>query len=173
MKFTLSTLALLTVMVLASTALHASPPMTGYTNASYTYGPYSGSNMYCSNFVLKQGSTTLMQNSSGAAGTPYNTFFSGVAPGNLIPGSQHTISVTCGGGYAIRFCVFIDYNNDGDFSDANELVASTTADIAGVLSANRRVLGMMPHPERVIEDAQGGADGSVLFRSLISAMAVA
>ena len=124
MKFTLSTLALLTVMVLASTALHASPPMTGYTNASYTYGPYSGSNMYCSNFVLKQGSTTLMQNSSGAAGTPYNTFFSGVAPGNLIPGSQHTISVTCGGGYAIRFCVFIDYNNDGDFSDANELVMS-------------------------------------------------
>ncbi len=49
----------------------------------------------------------------------------------------------------------------------------STADIAGVLSANRRVLGMMPHPERVIEDAQGGADGSVLFRSLISAMAAA
>jgi phosphoribosylformylglycinamidine synthase len=49
----------------------------------------------------------------------------------------------------------------------------SVADIAGVLSANRRVLGMMPHPERVIEDAQGGADGSVLFRSLMSAMALA
>jgi phosphoribosylformylglycinamidine synthase subunit PurQ / glutaminase len=49
----------------------------------------------------------------------------------------------------------------------------SVADIAGVLSANRRVLGMMPHPERMIEDAQGGADGSVLFRSLISAMALA
>ena len=49
----------------------------------------------------------------------------------------------------------------------------SVADIAGVLSANRRVLGMMPHPERAIEDAQGGADGSVLFRSLISAMAEA
>jgi len=39
-------------------------------------------------------------------------------------------------------------------------------DIAGVLSANRRVLGMMPHPERVVEPAQGGTDGSALFRAL-------
>ncbi|SPH18103.1 Phosphoribosylformylglycinamidine synthase subunit PurQ [Defluviimonas aquaemixtae] len=47
-----------------------------------------------------------------------------------------------------------------------------TADIAGVLSANRRVLGMMPHPERMAEPAHGGTDGSVLFRSLMSAMAL-
>jgi phosphoribosylformylglycinamidine synthase len=46
------------------------------------------------------------------------------------------------------------------------------ADIAGVLSSNRRVLGMMPHPERAIEAAQGGTGGSVLFRSLASAMAL-
>lgn len=46
-------------------------------------------------------------------------------------------------------------------------------DIAGVLSANRRVLGMMPHPERMVEPEQGGTDGSVLFRSLMSAMALA
>ena len=48
-----------------------------------------------------------------------------------------------------------------------------TADIAGVLSGNRRVLGMMPHPERVVEAAQGGTGGAVLFRSLMSAMALA
>lgn len=47
------------------------------------------------------------------------------------------------------------------------------ADIAGILSANRRVLGMMPHPERACEPSQGGTDGSVLFRSLMSAMALA
>lgn len=41
-----------------------------------------------------------------------------------------------------------------------------TGAIAGILSANRRVLGLMPHPERAVEAAQGGADGSVLFRSL-------
>lgn len=48
-----------------------------------------------------------------------------------------------------------------------------TADIAGVLSGNRRVLGMMPHPERVIDAAQGGTDGAVLFRALMGAMALA
>ena len=41
-------------------------------------------------------------------------------------------------------------------------------DIAGVLSANRRVLGMMPHPERLAEAAHGGTDGAALFASLIN-----
>lgn len=44
-------------------------------------------------------------------------------------------------------------------------------DIAGVLSANRRVLGLMPHPERAIEAAQGGSDGAALFRALAGVMA--
>lgn len=48
-----------------------------------------------------------------------------------------------------------------------------TADIAGVLSANRRVLGMMPHPERCVEPAQGGTDGAALFRALSGMMAQA
>ncbi len=47
------------------------------------------------------------------------------------------------------------------------------ADIAGILSENRRVLGMMPHPERCIDPAQGGTDGSVLFRSLMTALVAA
>jgi phosphoribosylformylglycinamidine synthase len=47
------------------------------------------------------------------------------------------------------------------------------ADIAGVLSANRRVLGLMPHPERVIEADQGGTDGLGLFASLMGGMALA
>lgn len=46
-----------------------------------------------------------------------------------------------------------------------------TNDIAGVLSDNRRVLGMMPHPERVVDAAQGGTDGAALFRALTSVMA--
>ncbi len=47
----------------------------------------------------------------------------------------------------------------------------SVSDIAGVLSENRRVLGLMPHPERAIDAAQGGTDGAVLFRSLLGAMA--
>lgn len=46
-------------------------------------------------------------------------------------------------------------------------------DIAGVLSSNRRVLGLMPHPERAVETAQGGIDGVPLFAGLISALALA
>jgi len=40
-------------------------------------------------------------------------------------------------------------------------------DIAGVLSVNKRVLGMMPHPERAIEPALGSSDGRALFDSLL------
>ncbi len=40
------------------------------------------------------------------------------------------------------------------------------ADIAGVLSANRRVLGMMPHPERCSDPRLGGEDGLRLFRAV-------
>ena len=47
------------------------------------------------------------------------------------------------------------------------------ADIAGVLSKNRRVLGMMPHPERAVEQVQGGTDGAGLFVSLMGGMALA
>lgn len=39
-------------------------------------------------------------------------------------------------------------------------------DIAGVLSANRRVLGMMPHPERAVDPLHGGTDGTALLRAV-------
>ena len=46
-------------------------------------------------------------------------------------------------------------------------------DIAGVLSENRRVLGMMPHPERHSDPRLGGTDGAALFASLVNAMEAA
>ncbi len=42
-------------------------------------------------------------------------------------------------------------------------------DIAGILSDNRRVLGMMPHPERASDPALGGTDGRRLFAGLADA----
>ena len=47
------------------------------------------------------------------------------------------------------------------------------ADIAGILSENRRVLGMMPHPERVVDAAHGGTDGSPMFAGLMGGLALA
>lgn len=46
-------------------------------------------------------------------------------------------------------------------------------DIAGILSENRRVLGMMPHPERAVDEAHGGTDGQRLFAGLMNAFAEA
>ena len=45
--------------------------------------------------------------------------------------------------------------------------------IAGVLSANRRVLGMMPHPERAAENLHGSTDGKAIFASLMGGLALA
>lgn len=40
-------------------------------------------------------------------------------------------------------------------------------DIAGILSANRRILGMMPHPERAADAVLGSTGGAPLFESLV------
>ena len=42
-------------------------------------------------------------------------------------------------------------------------------DIAGVFNAGKNVLGLMPHPEDLIEAAHGGLDGRGLFTGLIEA----
>ncbi|HEV7278303.1 MAG TPA: phosphoribosylformylglycinamidine synthase subunit PurQ [Devosiaceae bacterium] len=42
-------------------------------------------------------------------------------------------------------------------------------DIAGVLNARKNVLGLMPHPENLIEAAHGGLDGRDLFSGLMQA----
>jgi phosphoribosylformylglycinamidine synthase len=42
--------------------------------------------------------------------------------------------------------------------------------IAGVLNERGTVLGMMPHPENLVEPAEGGTDGRGLFESLLRAI---
>ena len=81
-------------------------------------------------------------------------------------------------------------HHDGNYvADAETLAALTSedrialtylgnpngsvADIAGILSPNRRVLGLMPHPERVVDAAQGGTDGAPMFRGLAEALVAA
>ena len=44
--------------------------------------------------------------------------------------------------------------------------------IAGVLSRERNVLGMMPHPERATDPLMGSSDGLVIFGSMMNALAV-
>ena len=81
-------------------------------------------------------------------------------------------------------------HHDGNYSADADLVAKlrgedrvafsyldnpngSAGDIAGVLSENRRVLGMMPHPERAVDEAQGNTDGAAVFASLVGVLATA
>jgi len=45
------------------------------------------------------------------------------------------------------------------------------ANIAGICSRGRNVLGLMPHPERAAEEILGSADGAVVLRSMIASLA--
>ncbi|HUK17520.1 MAG TPA: phosphoribosylformylglycinamidine synthase subunit PurQ [Bryobacteraceae bacterium] len=42
-------------------------------------------------------------------------------------------------------------------------------DIAGILSRERNVMGMMPHPERASDPLMGSSDGLVVFQSMLRA----
>lgn len=54
-----------------------------------------------------------------------------------------------------------------------EEVNGSARQVAGVLNGAGNVLGMMPHPERMIEQAQGGTDGRALFESLVRGLVAA
>ncbi|GMR02196.1 MAG: phosphoribosylformylglycinamidine synthase subunit PurQ [Acidimicrobiia bacterium] len=53
-----------------------------------------------------------------------------------------------------------------DRSDPN----GSTNSIAGVTNENRNVAGLMPHPERAIEEILGSSDGRVLFESFVASV---
>lgn len=78
-------------------------------------------------------------------------------------------------------------HHDGNYSTSPDLLArlqgedrvafrygdnpnGSDDDIAGVLSENRRVLGLMPHPERAIDPQHGGTDGQAMFKALAEAL---
>lgn len=65
---------------------------------------------------------------------------------------------------AFRYCAA-----DGSVSDGTNLNGSQH-NIAGIYNETGRVLGLMPHPERLAEEALGGTDGAPLFASLVEAL---
>ena len=68
---------------------------------------------------------------------------------------------------AFRYCT-----TDGEINPhANPNGAARN--IAGILSKNRNVLGMMPHPERMADPALGGTDGRLMFDAVVKALAIA
>ena len=51
-----------------------------------------------------------------------------------------------------------------------ESVNGSARNIAGIINDTGNVLGLMPHPERLIEPAQGGTDGRAMFEALHAAL---
>ncbi len=59
---------------------------------------------------------------------------------------------------------------DGD-TTAGANPNGSAQSIAGICSANGRVLGLMPHPEDLVDPLMGGTDGAPLFAGLAEALA--
>ena len=59
---------------------------------------------------------------------------------------------------------------DGIVSDATNPNGSQR-NIAGIFSENRRVLGLMPHPEDYVDPLMGGVDGLPMFTSIVEGLA--
>ncbi|KAF1304738.1 phosphoribosylformylglycinamidine synthase subunit PurQ [Enterococcus sp. JM9B] len=58
-------------------------------------------------------------------------------------------------------------NNQIVFTYKNENINGSVANIAGICNEAGNVLGMMPHPERAVEDLLGSEDGKNFFASII------
>ena len=62
---------------------------------------------------------------------------------------------------ALKYCdkkgnINIDSNPNGSSNN-----------IAGLLNREKNILGIMPHPERLIDPLLSGIDGSIMFESLL------
>jgi phosphoribosylformylglycinamidine synthase len=63
---------------------------------------------------------------------------------------------------AFRYC-----DKDGEINEGGNPNGSLN-NIAGVFNKSKRILGMMPHPERAADgDITGGTDGRALFSALL------
>lgn len=84
--------------------------------------------------------------------------------GNYFADPETLRRLEAGGQIAFRYCA-----TDGELkSDANP--NGSIANIAGVYNETKTVLGLMPHPERLADNALGGSDGRALFDGLVEAL---
>ena len=58
-------------------------------------------------------------------------------------------------------------DKDGNITDTNNPNGSIN-NIAGIFNKEKNILGMMPHPERMIDPSLSGDDGSIFFENLIN-----
>ena len=80
--------------------------------------------------------------------------------GNYFVDEQTLAQMESNGQIAFQYC-----NSDGELTDESNPNGSVS-NIAGVTNESGNVLGLMPHPERVVEQILGGTDGLKLLASI-------
>jgi len=63
----------------------------------------------------------------------------------------------------------LEANRQVVFRYSGENPNGSVADIAGIINERGNVLGMMPHPERAVDELLGSKDGSRMFTSVLEA----
>jgi len=81
--------------------------------------------------------------------------------GNYYCSAQVLHELRTSGRIALRYCD----PQGGITAESNPNGA--VDNIAGILSPQRNVLGLMPHPERAVDPEVGGTDGAAIFRSML------
>ena len=66
--------------------------------------------------------------------------------------------------------VIFRYTTADGSDDAAGNPNGSMANIAGICNRERNIAGLMPHPERAVEEAIGSSDGLVIFRSMVEAL---
>ncbi len=82
--------------------------------------------------------------------------------GNYFTNKNHLDELKRENLIAFKYCD--KYGNVNDLSNPNGAIEN----IAGIFNSNRNILGMMPHPERMVDKIISNTDGINLFSSLLN-----
>ena len=82
--------------------------------------------------------------------------------GNFFTDSKHLEELNKDNLIAFKYC-----NEKGNINE-NSNPNGSLENIAGILNSNKNILGMMPHPERMIDEVISNKDGVNLFSSLLN-----
>ncbi len=82
--------------------------------------------------------------------------------GNFFCSSDQMKNINDNNQIALTYC-----NKDGE-TDDNSNPNGAINNIAGLFNKQKNILGMMPHPERMIDTYLSGDDGSIFFQNLIT-----
>ena len=81
--------------------------------------------------------------------------------GNYFTDSKHSEELKKEKLIAFKYC-----DENGDIND-NSNPNGSLENIAGIFNSNKNILGMMPHPERMVDELLSNKDGVNLFSSLL------